>query len=406
MSNKSKLISATLALLLASVGGGYFYMQSKSAEAASEKTSADANKSAKKDSKEGGKESGKSGGKDGNDKNSKDKDDKPLELAKADLTYVASRDLGAQILLSGTVRPVNQATIKSRVSAEVKQVHIKEGERVTKGQVLYTLDSIDWRNRVAQQQAQLDEARARLALAQKNQGTNQALRDKGFISQNALDTTSNSVEVAQASVKSAQAALELSRRQLDETSVRAPIAGIVAKRHAQAGEKITEQQSVAHIVDLTQMELEAQVPLAEIAAVKPGAEVQFKVDGFDNREFKGTVERINPAAEAGTRSIMLYVRVPNGDSSLRGGMYASGRLKATGVGTVNSLPLTALHDEAGTTFVYAVNDGKVQRVPVDVGQRNADVGMFELKSALDGKLPVINVKSSGIKHDQKAVVKG
>jgi membrane fusion protein, multidrug efflux system len=399
-----KLLIPIFLCIIIGAGGGYWAIQSRSGNAnAATKTDAkpDDSKSSKKDEKKDAKKDEKSG-KDGK---KEDEKPKPVELAQADLAFVQSRDLGNQLQISGTIRPVNQATVKSRVSAEVRQAHVKEGERVAKGALLFTLDSTDWNSRMIAQQGAVDEAKARLGLAQKNQGSNQALRDKGFISQNALDTTSNNVDVAQAALKSAQAQLALSKRQLDETAVRAPIAGLIAKRHVQAGEKVTEGQSLLHVVDLAQMELEAQLPLAELGGVKVGSAVQFKVDGFDTREFTGQVERINPAAEAGSRSIMLYIKVPNQDDSLRGGMFAAGKLKAASSGVVQTLPLGALYEEAGSTFVYAVKDKQVQRVPVEVGQRSLDQGVFETKTAIDSKQAIIAVKTAGLKHGQEALLK-
>ncbi len=386
-------IIALLIALVAAIGGAYYALNHKGS-AANAATNSEAK--AKSDGKKSDAKKGETEG---------EKEPAPVELAKADLAFTAARDLGTQLLVSGTVRPVTQATVKSQVSADVTQVHTKEGERVTKGQLLISLNNADWRNRVLAQQAAVDEAKARLGLANKNQTSNQALRDKGFISQNAVDTTQNSVEVATASLKAAQAQLDLSKRQLDETSVRAPITGIVAKRFVQAGEKVTEQQSLIHIVDLKQMELEAQIPLSDMPSVKEETPIQFTVDGFEGRQFTGKVDRINPVAEAGTRSITLYIRVPNEDASLRAGMFASGRLKAAGRGPVPSLPMGALREEAGSAFVFAVVDEKIQRIPVDIGQKNIDSGFFELKSELAKTTPVIAVKSGTLKHGQKAILK-
>src|SRR5205085_11605631 len=102
----------------------------------------------------------------------------------------------------------------------------QEGTAVAAGQAIARLDDSEARARVAQQQAMLAEAGARLALAKKNQTNSAALLKQNFIAQNAYDTSSNAVDLAQAAVDSARAQLELARIALNDTTIRAPLAGV------------------------------------------------------------------------------------------------------------------------------------------------------------------------------------
>ncbi|UUZ52693.1 biotin/lipoyl-binding protein [Massilia sp. H-1] len=126
--------------------------------------------------------------------------------------------------LSGSLTPLAQATVKSKVSGVVLDANLREGTSVSAGQVLARLDQADQAARLAQQQAMLDEATARLALAVKNSQNSQALLKQNYISQQSFDATQNSVDLAQASVKAQQALVQLARIALNDTAIRAPMA--------------------------------------------------------------------------------------------------------------------------------------------------------------------------------------
>lgn len=330
---------------------------------------------------------------------------KTLEFAPGDIAELKPTQLGQVIPISGSVRPLLQATVKSKVPAEVAKVHVQEGERVASGQVLISLDTADLRARFDTQQAAVAEARARLDLAKKNQDNNKTLLSKGFISQNAYDSVANNVTVAEATLKSAQAQAAIAERALADANIRAPFNGIVAKRWVNTGDKVAGDAPVAAIVDLSRMELEAQVPVAEIPYVKIGQEIAFKVDGFSDRNFTGKVERINPAADIGSRSIAIFVTLPNADASLKGGMFASGRLSVEGKAAVQALPLAAIREEGGQSFVFALKDGKLERKPVTLGLRSMEKGMVEIREGLIDGAQVVAVKADGLKAGTIAVIK-
>jgi RND family efflux transporter MFP subunit len=330
---------------------------------------------------------------------------KVFEFAAGDLSELRREALGRDIPLSGSVRPLLAATVRAKVPAEVARVNVQEGERVKAGQALVSLDTADLKARADAQHAAVAEARARLDLARKNQANNKALLEKSFISQNAYDGVINTVQVAEANMKSAEAQATISERALADAQIRAPFNGIVAKRWVNVGDKVSADAPVAHLVDLARMELEAQVPVSEIAYVKVGQDVAFRVDGFPGRPFSGRVERVNPSAEAGSRSISIFVTLPNADGSLRGGMFASGSLSARTGADVDVIPSTAVLEESGQSFVYVVKDGKVERRSVTLGPKNAERGLTEVREGLERGVPVITVKADGLRAGVRAVVK-
>lgn len=321
----------------------------------------------------------------------------PLELAATDVAAIAARSLALRLPLSGSLAPLNQATVKSKVSGQVELTTVQEGMAVTAGQVLARIDLADLRARLAQQQAALDEAQARLSLATKNEASSQALLKQKFIAQTAYDATQNSVELARANVKAAAAAVEVARIAVNDGVIRAPISGIVSKRHVQAGEKLAPDMPVFTIVNLAELTLEAQVPASEIPRIQVGQEVRFQVDGFQQREFTGKVARINPTTEAGSRYMLVYVAVPNGDGALRGGMFAKGSLVTARSAVAPLVPLAAVRTEQGRQVVYTIVQDKVAVQPVVLGMRNEDEGYAEVTDGLAAGASVIVSKIDGLK---------
>ncbi|MBC7575466.1 MAG: efflux RND transporter periplasmic adaptor subunit [Herminiimonas sp.] len=329
-----------------------------------------------------------------------------MELSPSDSVLIASRELQVALPVSGSLMALNQATVKSKVAGEVIETPLAEGMRVARGQIVVRLDTADLRARMNTQQATLDDARARLALARKNQESNLTLLKQKFISQNAVDTAQNSVEVAEATQKSAAAQLDIARRAVDDAVVRAPIDGIISKRFVQPGEKAAPDMPLFAIVNLQRLILEAQVPASEIPKVAIGQKVDFTVEGFAGRPFAGRVVRINPAAEAGSRAITVYVAVDNADGALRSGMFAKGGITLQTAAPLPLLPLAALRQQNGKPMVLKVEDGKVVAQPVRLGLRNDDEGFVQVEKGLAAGDRVIVARLDNVKSGSRVRLPG
>jgi RND family efflux transporter MFP subunit len=328
------------------------------------------------------------------------------ELAASDVTTVQARELARLLPLSGSLAPLAQATVKSKVSGVVQDTTVQEGMRVGAGQVIARIDAADQRARVAQQQAVLNEANARLSLATKNNANSAALLKQNYISQNSYDTTLNSVELAQAAVDAARAQLDLARIALADTAIRAPLSGVVSKRFVQAGDKVAPDSAVFAIVDLREMTLEASVPASDIPRVKVGQEVRFKVDGMDERSFAGKVARISPTTEPGSRAMIVYASVDNQDGLLRGGMFAKGGITLEKSAPNPLVPLAALRRDGAREVVYQVDGGKVVAQPVELGLRNEDEGVAEVTRGVQAGAVVISAQLEGVKPGSKVKIVG
>ena len=339
----------------------------------------------------------------------KKEDKKPtdvtLEFSPADISIVEQKSLTRTLPFSGSLSPLVQSTVKSKVSGEVRKVLVREGEPIKQGQVLAQIDTSDLNARLDAQVAALEETKARWSIADKNRESNLKLLKQNFISQNAFDTTHSTLEASAASVRSAEAQVRLARNAMQDAVIRAPISGILAKRMVNGGEKVGPDSPMFTVVDLSRMEIEAPAAASEIPSVKVGQIATFKVDGFGERVFEGRVERINPITEQGSRSITLYLSVANGDGVLKGGMFAKGLLVLDKTQASTVVPLAAVRDDAGQSYVFTLEGGKVAKRNVTLGLSEAQAGLVEVKSGLETGVQVVAARMVGLKSGASAVVK-
>lgn len=305
-----------------------------------------------------------------------------FELADTDIASIIKRELNVNLLVSGSLIPQNNITVKSKVTAVVSETMVQEGMAVSEGQVLAKFDNADLAARLATQDAAVEESTTKLELAKKNRESSHALFLQKYISQNAFDTSENALQLAQANLKSTMSQREVARLALADTIIRAPMSGIVSKRLVQAGEKVSPDTPLFSLVNLSKLILEAPVPASEIPRIKLGQPVSFAVDGFAARQFKGKVVRINPNAETGTRSFMVYIEVLNDDAVLRGGMFAKGQITLEKSTKTTLVPLIAVRQVSGVPTVYKVDHDHLVAQAVELGLRNEDEGYAEVKKGL------------------------
>ena len=328
-----------------------------------------------------------------------------LEFAAADLASVEPAALTRWLPLSGTLQPVDQTTVKSKVSGEIRQVTVREGQAVKTGHVIVRFDTADLDAKLTDRIGALEAGRAQLALAEKTRAQNQLLLKQNFISQTAYDSAESNLSVSQGTLKSIEAQAQLAKNALRDAVVLAPLSGTVAKRHVQPGEKVSFDAPLVTIVDLTEMELQAMVPANDIPELSLGMKVALAIDGFGDRRFTGTIERINPTTEAGTRAILVYIHIPNPDAALRGGMFGTGRVTLAAGAPVPTLPAVAVHVEAGQNFVWTIENGKLARRIVTVGRRDDTAGRVEIKTSLPAGTRILAAPFDNLKVGAPALVR-
>ncbi len=298
-----------------------------------------------------------------------------VELAPTDLVQLKTIDLVQGLAISGPLRAANTAFVKARVAGEVQGLTLREGDRVTAGQVVARIEATESQARVRQAQQQAEAARAQVDIARRSFENNRSLVDQGFISKTALDTSQASLTAAEASYRAAQAGADLAAKSLDDTVLRAPMAGLVAQRLAQPGERVAIDTRILEIVDLSRLELEASISPADSLLVKTGQVARLNIEGA-TAPLTAKVVRINPSALSGSRAVLAYLVVqPN--AGLRQGLFAQGTL-TTGSLSLPAVPLSAVRTDKPLPYVQLIQDGAVLHQTVELGARGERDGQSQV----------------------------
>lgn len=278
------------------------------------------------------------------------------QLGPRDVIAVQQADLEVTVPVSGSLKAVETAVIKARVAGEVQGLTLREGDRVKAGQEVARIDSTEAQARVRQAEQQAAAAQAQVAIARRNQDNNQALVKQGFISPTALDTSTANLEAAEANHRAALAALDIARKGLADTRLRSPLTGFVSARPVQDGERVGVDARVLEVVDLSAFEVEATVAPGAAAPLKAGQTALLRIEGLAD-PVKATVARINPSVQAGSRSVLVYLRVP-AVQGMRQGLFAQGDV-VTGRTQVNAVPQSAVRNDKPQPYIQIIRDGAV-----------------------------------------------
>jgi RND family efflux transporter MFP subunit len=336
------------------------------------------------------------------------KDIAPLEFTARDLVQVAPHRLAVELTFPGNVQAVAQTTVRAKLSAEVRRVLVREGDRVSAGQVIAEFDTSQLRAQMAERAAALESARAQMAQSERTRESNAQLIKQNFISQSAFDTADAAHRAQAANVEAAQAQMAQIQLQLADAVVRAPIAGQIARRNVQPGEKVGFDAPLMTIVDLAELEVQAQAPVSDVAQVARGAQVGIEIEGLADRNFAGVVERINPAAEPGSRTIHVYVSLKNERMDqgwlLKAGMFARVHLHVGGDREVAALPLSAIRADSGQPSVWVIADGKLARRTVELGRRDERAQLVEIVSGVTPTDRVLATKFDNLRDGLAARV--
>jgi RND family efflux transporter MFP subunit len=301
-----------------------------------------------------------------------------IELASSDILTADPREITQGLPISGTVKALNYAVIKARVAGEVKEIWVREGDAVKAGQVLARIDPTEYQRRWTQAQEQALAAKSQMEIAQRQWDTNKALVDQGFISKAAMDNSLASYQGAVATQKAAIAGAEVARKALDDASLLAPFSGVIAVRAAQVGERVGVDAKVLELVDLSQLDVEVPLSPSESLDVRVGQVATLQLE--DRKEnVTAKVKRISPSAQAGSRSVLIYLSLDKPEG-LRHGLFAKGLLGLNKTRTM-AVPLSAVRTDRAQPYVQVVqtvdNQPQVAHQPVTLGMRGMDVSQPE-----------------------------
>ena len=289
-----------------------------------------------------------------------------IELGAADVVALRMQPLTRTLGVSGGLKAVTSAVVKTKIASEIKSLTVREGDTVKAGQVIGQLDTTEFDFRLKQAEQTALAARTQLDIAKRALTNNRALVEQGFISPTGLETSVSTEAGAQASHQAAIAATELARKARADSVLVSPIAGIVSQRFVQPGERVGIEAKVVEIVDLSRIELEAAVAPEDVGSVQVGQIARLSVDGL-GEPATAKVVRINPSTQAGTRAVMVYMALQP-QAGLRQGLFARGSIELQKKDALVA-PISAVRVDQARPYVLAIQGGKALQRGVELGAR-------------------------------------
>lgn len=330
-------------------------------------------------------------------------EDKTLDFTAKEVVLPKNQPLAGAVEFSGPLVAPNTAVVRAKAAGTLLSLAVAEGSRVSAGQKLGSVDLADLTARLNERQAQVEAARAQTVQAERTHASNQRLAEQAFISPNALESSKAALDSARANLAAAQAQVETVRINLREANLVAPISGIVAKRHVVPGEKVSNEQQIVTIVDLTKLEVAGSVGTHEVGMLHAGMPVTVQVEGVVE-PVKGSLARIAPAAEPGTRSIGVAIAIANPKESLRAGQYAQAKVAMTEGTPRMTLPVAAIGTASGQEYVWTIEEGKLLRRAVTTGRRDEAKGLVEVKDGLKPHAQVLAMRFDNLREGASARV--
>lgn len=324
-----------------------------------------------------------------------DKREAQLATEQADADLLGSREALARARATTDAGRANLtrvreqlATVKADVERARAQLHWATLE-LERSQQLLAKELIAARDvDNARTQHQVAVAQLQMAETALNQHPDQVR-----IAQAQLDSDLAALKVAEAQVRQREAGFALAQKRLGDTTVRAPLAGLVARRHISPGEYVRENAVLFTLVVADPLKYTGTIPERFAPEVSPGQPLQLGVEAYHGRTFAGQVTRVAPAVDVQTRSLSLEARVPNPDGRLKPGFFAKGVVLTRREDGVAFVPTDAVTYFVGISKVFVVTDGKVQERRVRTGVR--DGGWVEI---LEGVKPGETVATGNLSH--------
>jgi len=307
----------------------------------------------------------------------------PVLLVSAeDVLTVRSNALSLGPSITGSVQPERRADLRAEVAAVVISVAKENGDPVRKGDLLVRLDDTSIRDTLTSAEASARAADQAFDQAQRQYERLVKLRENSLVSTQQVEDAEIRRNTAQSDRESARARVVSARQQLERTQVRAPFDGIVSDRKVSNGDTAQVGKELLKVIDPHSLRFEGLVSADSIGDVRAGQHVSFRVHGFADRQFEGTIARVNPAANATTRQVEVLVTFSDSKQQPEvAGLYAEGRIETHRTAAL-TIPASALVREGDAAFAWRLKDNTLQKVALRLGDRDARSGEFVLQGGL------------------------
>ena len=323
-----------------------------------------------------------------------------LLLAPEDLLTLRSSLVATGPVISGALQPERRADLRAEVAAVVFQVLKENGEPVRAGDLLIRLDDTSIRDSLTSAEEAVRASTQSMEQAERQFQRLKTLQAQGMSSMQALEDAEVRRNNAQSDLVAAKARVVAARQQLRRTEVRAPFDGVVSERKASAGDTAAVGKELVKVIDPRSMRFEGLVSADRMHELKFGQPVNFRVNGFPQSDFMGTVKRVDAAANATTRQVEVIVAFADAAKAPRvAGLFAEGRVE-TGGSQALTLSESALVRAGDAAHVWRLNGNRLAKVAVKVGDRDARTGGYPVLAGLNAGDRVLRNPGSSLSDGQ------
>ncbi len=294
---------------------------------------------------------------------------------------VMRRDVFDRIDATGELIAKAEATLAAQVSGIVTEIRTQEGVGVEVDEVLLVIDPERRQLEVARSEAQLAEARAELSVSARKLARTRRLSKGNVASEARLDEDQTRESRARSARSAAEARLGLARRALEDATVRAPFAGMIARRHVSVGEYLSVGSALFDLVALDPIEVEFTLAEIDSSKVALGFPVEIKLAPYPDEVFLATVSMISPIIDPRTRTLRVKAELANPEGRIRPGLFAHADLGVSERLGAIVVPEDAVVQRADGAIVFRIGESdRVERMPVET--RAHGEGWIEIEGSL------------------------
>ena len=292
-----------------------------------------------------------------------------LELASVEVTRIEPTSMAERLRVSGELQPIRRAVLRAKVGGKILDIIPREGQSIKTGDVLVRFETDDLQSVLRQRESDLEAANAELLLAVQTLNRIEQLAANNIAPQEQLDRAERDVAAARARTKGLISQSDIARTALRDAEVTAPFDGTIASRAVDSGSRVSADAELLTVVDISVVEARVQVSTRDVTRLEIGQTAELQIDGRNGQSIDGIIDRINPAANEGSRFVTVHIRIDNKEGRLWGGMFATGSILVRKHKDIFALPATALRADGAGEFVLKLDAGKLVRQSVQVGQR-------------------------------------
>lgn len=373
------------------------------------------------------------------------------EIKNVKVQKVAVGSISTEVEYASKLNPVQEIQVFPKLGGKVASVNVDIGDKVTAGQILFTLDTAELHAQLQAQQAAVDASKANLertsdsGLAQQISQAEQAvsktriqysnIKDNyeklqklyaaGAISKKELDDMKTqydsasvdlntaeenlnllqekigpqSTKAAAAQVSQAQAGVNAAQVQLNNATITSPISGVVSAKDVKVGQLASGQSGSVTIIDSSSFIADINVPDKIIGKIQIGQSVQVSINALEDKKVSGVIDKISPNSNSKDNSYLVKVKIDNSNGELKAGMFAKVSLPAESKDNILTVPNEAIKMENNVNYLYVADNGKVKKVSIDIGISNNKVTEItgNIKEGIDVITEGQNLLSNGDK---------